>query len=428
MGTFGHVIKFERIRQNIKQAQLSEGICSPAYLSKIESNSIVPSVKVQDGLFKRLNIKPSSSSMSEDDYLKRVHTIYFEAIMYKDRKKSATFLKKLQETHFLFKSPSTFYTFQLKLLRLSLIAFDSQQPTQEIIKAISLMKKDFNDYQNFMFKLNLGFFNFMNQNYLHSFNSFEDAQEYAQRGKSEDWEIADLEYALGLVCIYLNKNLESIQYSQQAVSFFKKEFYYTRVIEAYLMLAIGFRRIEKYQDAYDFLLLAKKISTELDMKENIPYISANLGNLLAEQGEFDSAIVNFKECIEITDDNFIKATCMCSIMFAYSKINDLDSVVSWCNAGIDFCSKTPDKPLENIIHHFHCYLALHTNSQEIEQTLKKAITYFDQKNEHEYSHKYALLLARYYISNKKYKNAATYFSLANEFLAKKEKRNYSEDI
>jgi hypothetical protein len=32
MKRFGHIIKFERIRQNIKQVQLSDGICTPSYL------------------------------------------------------------------------------------------------------------------------------------------------------------------------------------------------------------------------------------------------------------------------------------------------------------------------------------------------------------------------------------------------------------
>jgi transcriptional regulator with XRE-family HTH domain len=80
MNTFGHVIKFERIRQNIKQVQLSDGICTPSYLSKIESNSIVPSEEILGELFERLAIKAVKQDISEIEYFQYVKIVYFEAI------------------------------------------------------------------------------------------------------------------------------------------------------------------------------------------------------------------------------------------------------------------------------------------------------------------------------------------------------------
>ena len=57
MNKYGHIIKFERIRQNLKQVQLSEGICTPSYLSRIENNSIAPTDEILFELFKRLNMR-----------------------------------------------------------------------------------------------------------------------------------------------------------------------------------------------------------------------------------------------------------------------------------------------------------------------------------------------------------------------------------
>jgi transcriptional regulator with XRE-family HTH domain len=99
MATYGHVIKFERIKQKIKQVQLAKDICTPSYLSKIENNSIVPSEEIREKFFKRLGINPSPSSMSEEDYLKHVHSIYFEAVMYKDRQKTELILKDLDSKY-----------------------------------------------------------------------------------------------------------------------------------------------------------------------------------------------------------------------------------------------------------------------------------------------------------------------------------------
>ena len=40
MNSIGRLIKLERIKQNMSQAALSEGICSNTYLSKIENDLV----------------------------------------------------------------------------------------------------------------------------------------------------------------------------------------------------------------------------------------------------------------------------------------------------------------------------------------------------------------------------------------------------
>ena len=52
----GHLIRAERIRQEMKQVVLAKGICTPSYLSKIERNLIVPSEDIVTLLFNRLGI------------------------------------------------------------------------------------------------------------------------------------------------------------------------------------------------------------------------------------------------------------------------------------------------------------------------------------------------------------------------------------
>ena len=53
----GSVIKYERVKQDMKQELLCKNICSVSYLSKIESNSAAPSTEVTTLLFKKLGIE-----------------------------------------------------------------------------------------------------------------------------------------------------------------------------------------------------------------------------------------------------------------------------------------------------------------------------------------------------------------------------------
>ncbi|MDE8051543.1 helix-turn-helix transcriptional regulator [Erysipelothrix rhusiopathiae] len=52
----GTLLRNERLKQNMSQQALCEGICSVSYLSKIESNTVTPSDEIFDLLFDCLGI------------------------------------------------------------------------------------------------------------------------------------------------------------------------------------------------------------------------------------------------------------------------------------------------------------------------------------------------------------------------------------
>jgi len=429
MGKYGHVIKFERIRQKIKQVELAKDICTPAYLSKIESNSIVPSEDIREKLFVRLNINSSSTTRTEEDFLEYVRSIYFEAIMYKDRQKTATLITEVESTCFLFQNASHFYTYQLMMLRLYLIVGEINHPVPEILTSLSEFTKSFNGYQNFIYKVNFGLFCIFKQDYSRAMKYLEEAFDYTERLVCDKWEIADLEYILGLIYIYLNKNLVSMQYSKNAISFFEKKFFYTRVIESYIILAIAYRRSEKYEETVKILQKAKKASIELDITENLHILLFNLGTVLVKQRENELAIENFKECIAISSDPYDKVTCMFAIMNEYAKKNDVLSAIYWCDKGVHICQTENTNRLESMLHHFYCYsVRFSPRSNPFDEPLLKAISYFEKKKDYVHSNKYTIQLAKYYLEKKYYKKSATYYELANEYLAKSENRKHIEDM
>ena len=53
----GHLIKTERLKQNISQEALCKGICAPSYLSKIENDRVQCSEEIYGQLFAALNIE-----------------------------------------------------------------------------------------------------------------------------------------------------------------------------------------------------------------------------------------------------------------------------------------------------------------------------------------------------------------------------------
>ena len=51
---FGNLLKKKRMRQNIKQEQLAEGICKITVISKIEQGELVAEQSIRDRLLERL--------------------------------------------------------------------------------------------------------------------------------------------------------------------------------------------------------------------------------------------------------------------------------------------------------------------------------------------------------------------------------------
>lgn len=66
----GTIIRYNRIKQHISQKTLSEGICVPSYLSKIETGEILPSDDVCNHLMSKLGITFGDDSLRQEDYQK----------------------------------------------------------------------------------------------------------------------------------------------------------------------------------------------------------------------------------------------------------------------------------------------------------------------------------------------------------------------
>ncbi|WP_138417109.1 helix-turn-helix domain-containing protein [Aquibacillus sediminis] len=76
----GDFIKLHRKNANMTQDQLSLGICSVSYLSKIENNDVIPSEQIRSLLFSRLGMNQESSFEEETETLHHDLTAWYQSI------------------------------------------------------------------------------------------------------------------------------------------------------------------------------------------------------------------------------------------------------------------------------------------------------------------------------------------------------------
>jgi len=408
--------------------KLADGICTPSYLSKIESNSIVPSEEILSMIVNKLKLNLSPFDMPESEFISYVKKKYTEAILLKDREKTSILLQELNKKPVNFSDMTLFYNYQLMLLRLNLISHGIQFPTKNIVRALSELKGHFDYHQEFTFNINLGFFKYIEDDLESSLENFHKALKIIPNIKCEDWEIADMEYALGLVYLSLNRFISAIEYTKHSIIFFEKHLYYTRSIEAYIVLSIAYKYSQKYDEALSVLRVAQNMTLLTNHTEHLSHLHYNIGAIDTLKGNNESAITNYLSCIALSIKDLNTATSMVALIIEYAKERDYTSVIEWCQKGITLCKDSSDPILKIREPHFLCYQAIYGDDDNFERTLQKCINIFEHHKEFRYSHKYSLKLAEYYLENKKYKKAALLYKKANEYLALKESRKFTEDL
>ncbi|MFX3673812.1 MAG: hypothetical protein ACE3JQ_05140 [Paenisporosarcina sp.] len=235
-------------------------------------------------------------------------------------------------------------------------------------------------------------------------------------------------YILGLSYLRNQKFLAALDYTSKALFYYNREFIYFRAIECHINIAVSYKNSLKFSLAFENLLLAEKVSYQVNNIQNLSIIYINLANLYAETYNSEQAIIYYKKSMNIAHDSRVKLTSIYCIALENSKINNLQEVLKWVTLGLKMYEKKPEVALKGLYHHFKCLLAKNSSDEDFVDIINYSITHFVEEKDYRHAYRYSFLLANYYKDHKKYKKAATYFSLANGYLEKKEKRKYVEDI
>jgi hypothetical protein len=348
--------------------------------------------------------------------------------MNKDRELAAQQLKEINNERYLFSDSTNYYTYQLMILRLTLIVQDIQNDTSELIMALSELSSDFNDYQMFLFHSCVGsYYSFM-LDYTSTLQAYEKATEYFKRINIEKWEEADFQYLLGHCFLTQQRWVISIDYIQKSLEFFKNGFYNSRVVECYLVLAIAQENSYQLEEAYQNLLLAQKIAYQLNLVELFPIIKQNLGSSATRKDLSDTAIQYYMESLDARIDNVEKLLPIYSLVKEYSKLKNSEQIIYWAQIGLSIINENPNAGLQSFTHHLNVYLSRENDTDFFEKATIDAYNYFKEIKDYRHAEKYSLLLGNFYQEKNKYKNAAKYFSFSNENMFKKQKISYWENL
>lgn len=415
----GHLIRAERIRQEMKQLVLAKGICTPSYLSKIERNLIFPSEDIVTLLFNRLGIDPSklqnNDKQTEIDFEKMLDATYKEVITNRDENFTKQKLEYLEQHSPLFENQTLYYTYLLIVLRFRIISGRNLDEIKKGIEDLEELSKDFNPRQAYLYKLNKAFYYYSTENRNKSIEYLEDVLLLVDDISLEVWEKAEMNYVMGVVYTADGRIFSSIEYTRYALNYFRENFLMRRVLDCYILIGITRKKSEQFQEAYDSYLKAMQICDEFNLHHEKGIVYHNLGSLSSMMGNNEEAISYYKQSIAYKTYEESPLISIFCLVIEYAKMNNRKFVNDWCDKGISLLLQLKDNNLTSYYHHFKIFKSLHSEQGLSERITKEAIEYFKDKQDYQYVHKYSIALAEWYFSNRKYKLSSVYYQEANRY-------------
>ena len=417
----GHVIRSERIRQDMKQIVLAKGICTPSYLSKIERNLIHPSDDVAELLLKRLGVDAkkfheSTHKNNDKEFMDLLLESYRNVITRKDKTYAKEQLDMLMEKNPLSYDDSVYYTYLLVTLRFRLIVGGELEERKKELDALDALTPYLDEFQLYLLNINRGLFYYVTRVFVKSIECFEAAYPSLENLLLDDWEVAEFHYIAGVAYAADSRTLHSIENVRKALAYFSKKFLMRRVVDCYILMGVIQKQSGNYDEALESYLKAREISEEFNLQINHSIVLHNIGSLYSITGESEQAVDYYKKSLvvkeEVQGDELISYYC---IAMEYSKMKESSLVIEWCERGLDCYRRLDDENQESYYHQFVFLKSMHSEKGLCEKVAKNTIGFFKDTQEYQTVSKYCIALGDWYFENKKYKLAALLYQESHKY-------------
>lgn len=285
---FNHLLKIERLRQNIKQEDLAKGICAASYLSKIENGKATPSDEILHLLFARLDypFPPLQSEEAVNDVVNQFKKI----IDQRDHKAADLLLNGMEAL-----SRATITSIDYILIQTRLLMFN-EQPSPTVDKNISLLttiENDMSSRQKFHYYLVKGLQEYNDNHFSNSLAFFNEAEKLCSRFAVDEWETAELHYVLSLASLSDYRGLTAIEYAQYALAYFNSKMLLSRSVSCLIVISLAKKRIGIIEEAIMTFNEAIELLLDNDSSFHMELIEHNLGICYSLMNDEKRALQSF---------------------------------------------------------------------------------------------------------------------------------------
>lgn len=405
----GEKLKYYRIEKAFTQEELSLGICSITYLSKLENNKIDGNEDILLLLCKKLDIPIDDLTYQiPPDFFNLFHALYNDIKHQNDQKAFQTYAEI--EKYAIKDDPTILTYYYLISLRYALF-LDQFEEAKQLREQLVGFKMYLNEEQNYYYALFLGLYDYHYSSFSDALPKFKMAETVSNRLHIYE---AELPFYMALTYSHIKREALSLIYCKKAMDQYNQELNFSRVIDCHLLMGITYNHIKAFDlaEASFHSIISSQVFTRLDKIHGKIY--HNLGVTHSEQSESQKAIDYFKKALKIKNNhNHLNSIFL--LAKEYLEIGDLNQTKEWLNYGLNISNSHNNK--EYIIKFTILDFQFNKIWDSSYETYLSdiAIPYFLDKGSDD-AIPYIEALATYYLQNYHYKLASKYLSMANTLL------------
>jgi HTH-type transcriptional regulator, quorum sensing regulator NprR len=403
----GMIIAINRQQKGMTQEELSKGICSVPYLSKIENNKITANEEIIVLLLSRLGLS-YDNIISEQKQLNEDILAWYQAIIDRDTSQADQYAHSLSEKIEFIENINLVIHYKLTLLRYHLYK-NQLSSALELIDYFTKIKGKLTNGQLLYFYCFYGIYLCMNQQYEEGIQKFEMAKSISDKMRYTEPELI---YYLALTYSYLYRPSLALIYGHQALNLFNSISQYLRSIDCQLIIGINYVRIKEFNQAEQHFQNILSIARSLKLENTISKVYHNLGHLYSAKKESQKAIDFYLKSLSLKKDSieYLRTAYFLAKEYVLCKnISAASSLISECLERFDFTQYTDDFILK-------LYMLQHEISSD-EETLKNFIEetilpHFEAKKDISFLIECYEKLAGIYSKKFYYKKSSYYYQLS----------------
>ncbi|MHC8520652.1 helix-turn-helix domain-containing protein [Rossellomorea sp. H39__3] len=412
----GKMIFLSRVEKGLTQEQLSDGICSIPYLSKLENSKIEPSHDILNPLLTRLHIQ---LDLIRNEYQELVQLLeqWYDSIVNRDQDVAKLFKQKMQDTHFNVLPPDLTHFIQLLNFRYALYEKDLATAS-DIIASLEKIKKNMSSQALHYFTYFKGIFFCIEADYFKGKECFLKAEQGFLTNQNTS--LPELQFHLAFAFSKLHDISMAIYYADNAKQLFTQQLKYTKIIECDLIIGINLTRQERYQEAREKFRTIISMCKLNQFQELCAKGLHNLAFLESKSRNHHSAIKLYEEALtlKVERDNSHLNTLL-HLADEHRNLHNIEKVNNIYDEIITLCDKY------NLSKEFY-YKAIIgklkvSDAGEALITLleEEVIPYFEYKNDKTSLSNLFFSAAETFEKERKYKKSSEYYKKAYRLLSTK---------
>lgn len=232
----GSIVKYYRMKNNLTQAELCEGICSISHLSKIESNKYEPHAETLTALFKKVGADWEKEIKVYGVWKDKLEKFILHSVYYDLHSMEQIYEELLDHESYL-QSTDLLNRYELYKLRYYLFKQEIPRATQQMI-ILKKLQSSFDDYEKGVSKVIYLMHDIFSQNFENAEKRLKQIE--AHRARIPHMFEGELYYQKAYLLHTKTQYGRSSYFAELAVDHFQKDCNYIRLLHAQLLLAINY--------------------------------------------------------------------------------------------------------------------------------------------------------------------------------------------